>query len=216
MKFKMVAFGLSGVLVNFNGAENAWDFVRKAYQIPNLWKDYTEGKVSRRAAKVEEFKEWRQKGIKLDKLMIDFRKNMKFVEGVKAVFSDLRAKRVATAILSDSPHIVVEDVANQLGVKYFSSNKVLFDKAGFAYETIPSHPSGDDRVSKMLALKDFVNRENIRMSEVAVVGNGREDIDLFRFAGRGISFNAKDYEVRKASQVIINSKTLEDVLEYLK
>ena len=211
----MVAFGLSGVLANFNGADNAWDLVRKVYQVPDIWKDYLDGKVSRRTAKTEEFRLWRERGIKLDRLMIDFRKNMKLVEGAKEVAGQLHKKGIKMAILSDSPQIVVEDVANQLGVKHFSSMKILFNKDGFAYETIPSHPSGVDRVSKMLALKDFANKENIRLSEVAAVGNGRGDIEVFQFCGRSLAFNSKDYEVRKAAQAIISSKTLEDVLEYL-
>lgn len=212
----MVAFGLSGILVNFNGADNAWDLIRNIYQLPNLWKDYAEGKISRRAAKEQEYKLWKEKGIKADRLMIDIKKNMRLVQGAEKVFNELHSKGVCTSILSDSPQIVTQDVANYLGAKYFSSNKILFDKNGFAYETIPSHPSPMERVSKLVALKDFVNRENIKLSEVAIVGNGVEDLDLFKFAGRSIAFNPKNYEVKKAVQAIINSNTLEDVLEYLK
>lgn len=216
MPFKMVAFSFSGVLVNFAKAGNAWDLIRNLYQIPNFWQDYLDGKLSRRSAKFEEYRMWKQKGVKLDKLMIDLRKNMRMVEGAAKVFSELHNKKIPTAIISDSPNLVVEDVAHQLGAKYFACNKILFTKEGLAYDTVPSHPSPDLRVSKLLALKDFTNRENIRLSEVAFVGNDRDDIELFKFVGRSISFNAKDLETKKAAGIILVSSTLEDVLEYLK
>lgn len=216
MAFKMAAFSLSGVLVNFTGADNSWSLIRNVYKIPDFWKDYREGKLSRHQAKVEEYKSWKENGVRLGKLMIDLKKNMQFMEGAKDVFAELNKSRVATVILSDSPHLVVEDAARQLGAKYFSSNKILFTKDGVAYETIPSHPTGDGRVSKLIALKDFVNREGIRLSEVAAIGNDKEDIEVFRYVGRPIAFNPKDMETKKSSQVIVNSNTLADVLDYLK
>lgn len=216
MAFKLVAFSFSGVLVNFEGADNAWDLIRNLYKVPNLWKEYIEGKMSRYQVKTEEYKLWKTAGIKLDNLMTDLRKNTKIFPGVEKLLHELRSRNIVPAIVSDSPHVIVEDIANRLGIKYFSANRVLFNKDGFAYETVPSHPSGDGRVSKLIALKDFTNRENIRLSEVITIGNDREDIELFNVVGRSIAFNAKDMETRKAAQIIVNSNDLEDVLDYLK
>ncbi len=216
MGFKLIAFGLSGVLVNFTNADNPWSLIRNIYQIPDFWKDYREGKLSRFKAKEEEYKAWKERGVRLGKLMVGMRKNMKFVEGAKDVFAELNSRKVATGIVSDSPHLVVEDVANQLGAKYFACNKIIFNKDGVAYDTIPSHPAGDQRVSKLLALKDFANREGIRLSEAAAVGNDKEDVEIFKYVGRAIAFNPRDMETKKAAQVIVNSNTLEDVLQYLK
>ena len=214
--FRMVAFSLSGVLVNFNNSDNAWDLIRNLYKIPNLWKEYLEGRMSRYQVKTEEYKLWKAAGVTLNRLMIDLRKNTMLFPGVEKLFQELRSMKVVPAIVSDSPQIVVEDIANRLGVKYFSSNRILFNKDGFAYETVSSHPSGDGRVSKLMALKDFTNRQNIRLSEVIAVGNDREDIEIFKVAGRSIAFNAKDMETRKAAQIILNSNNLEDLAEYLK
>ena len=216
MAFKMVAFSLSGLLVHFKDADNAWDLIRRIYQTHNFWKDYADGKIGRMAARTEEYKEWKIKGIKRDKLMIDMRKNMKVGVGVAEVFSELNSKKIATAIISDNPDLVVEDVAHQLGAKYFACNKILFTKEGLAYDTIPSHPSADLRVSKILALRDFANKEGIKLAETAFIGNDKEDIQLFRFVGRSIAFNARDHETIKAAQIRVNSSTLQDVLEYLK
>ena len=135
--------------------------------------------------------------------------------GVEKLLQEIRQKNLVPAIVSDSPNIIVEDIANRLGIKYFSSNRILFNKDGFAYETLPSHPSGDGRVSKLLALKDFLNREGIKLKEVIAIGNDKEDIELFKVVRRSIAFNAKDMETRKAAQIILNSNNIEDVLEYV-
>jgi len=216
MAFKMVAFSLSGLLVHFRDADNAWDLIRGIYQIPNFWKDYIDGRIGRVAAKNEEYKAWKAKGIKKDKLMIDLRKNMKLGVGVAEVFSELNKNKIATAIISDSPDLVVEDIAHQLGAKYFACNKILFTQEGAAYDSLPSHPSKDLRVSKLLALRDFSNKEGIKLAETAFVGNDKEDIEAFKFVGRSIAFNARDHETIKAAQIKVNSNTLEDIMEYLK
>lgn len=216
MPFKLIAFSLSGVLVNFTNADNPWSLIRNIYQIPDFWKECREGKLSRIQAKEDEYKAWKEKGVRLDSLMINIRKNMKLMEGAKEIFSELNGRKIATAIVSDSPHLVVEDVARQLGARYFACNKILFNKDGVAYDTIPSHPTGGQRVSKLLALKDFANREGVRLSEAAAIGNDKEDVEIFRYVGRAIAFNPKDMETKKSAQVIVNSNTLEDVLQYLK
>ncbi len=214
MKYKMVAFGL-GTLVNFGSTTNAWDFVRSKYSLPNFWQEYLNRKISRQEAKLQEYKAWKENGVKKDKLLMEFKKNTKFVDGVREAFTAIKSKGSVPVILSDSPLIVVDDVAVIVGAKYTSGNKIFFDKDGYAYDTVPTHPGPDGRVSKHLALKDFAEKEEIKLNQIAIVTSNPEDISLFRLLGFSIAFNPQSPDLKRSANITVHSKDLSEVVDYL-
>ena len=211
----MVAFGL-GTLVSFGNSPSPWDFIRSSYKIDkNYWKAFLAGKISRQDAKAGEYKTWREAGIKKDKLLLDLKKNMVFIGQAKETFKKIKEQRAIPVILSDSPAVVVDDVAIILGAKHATGNKIFFDKNGYAYETQPSHAGPDGRVSKILALKEFAQLEQVSLPDVAIVTSNPEDIPLFRFVGFSVAFNPQSTELKRAANIAIHSKDLSEVLEYL-
>lgn len=214
MKYKMVAFGL-GTLVKLGNTNNPWDFIRSQYNIPNFWQEYLNGKMSRQEAKIQEYKAWKENGVKKDKLLMDLKKYTKFVDGSREAFNAIKSKGSVPVILSDSPLIVVDDVAVILGAKYTSGNKIFFDKDGYAYDTVPTHASPDGRVSKHLALKDFAEKQEIKLNEIAIVTSNPEDVSLFRLLGFSIAFNPQTPELKRAANITVHSKDLSEVVDYL-
>ena len=198
MKYKMVAFGL-GTLVKFDNTNNPWDFIRSLYNVPNFWQEYLSGKISRQEAKLQEYKVWRENGAKKDKILMDLKKHMKFVDGVRETFQAIKA----------------DDVAVLLGAKYTSGNKIFFDKDGYAYDTVPTHASPEGRVSKHLALKDFAEKEEIKLNQIALVTSNPEDIQLFRLLGFSIAFNPQTPDLKRSANITVHSKDLSEVVDYL-
>ena len=214
MKYKMVAFSL-GTLINFGNSANTWDFIRSQYGIENFWKEYISGKKSRQQAKAEEYKAWRENGVKKDKLLMDLKKHMKFVDGAREALQRIKSNGSVPVIVSDSPLLVVDDAAVLVGAKYTSGNKIFFDKDGYAYDTVPTHPGPDGRVSKMLALKDFAEKEQIKLNQIAIVTNNPEDIPLFRLVGFSIGFNPQTPDLKRSANITVHSKDLSEVVDYL-
>ena len=214
MKYKMVAFGL-GTLVKFGNTNNPWDFIRSLYNVPNFWQEYISGKISRQEAKLQEYKSWKENGAKKDKILMDLKKHMKFVDGVRETFQAIKTQGAVPVILSDSPLIVVDDVAVIIGAKYTSGNKIFFDKDGYAYDTVPTHASPEGRVSKHLALKDFAEKEEIKLNQIALVTSNPEDIQLFRLLGFSIAFNPQTPDLKRSANITVHSKDLSEVVDYL-
>ncbi len=216
MSIKFVAFGLTGVLINLPGADNPWDFIRKTYNIPNYWAQYLAGKISRETAKKEEYRSWKEINVNISKLTTLFRNEPTLVSGVGTVVKHLKDNKIISAIVSNSPSFVVTEIANKLGIKYTAYNRVVFTREGYAYDTVPTHPSKDHRVDKLAAIREFSYREDIKLSETAFITSNPEDIPTFRFVGLSIAFNTTNVDLKKAAHISVNSNSLADVLDYIK
>ena len=216
MAIKFVAFGLTGVLISLPGADNPWDFVRKTYNIPNFWSQYLAGRISREEAKKEEYKAWKQANVNISKLTTLFRNEPVLVNGVGTVVKHLKDNKIISAIVSDAPSFAVSEVANKVGAKYTAYNRVVFTREGYAYDTVPTHPSQDNRVDKLAAIREFSYREDIKLSETAFVTSNPEDLQVFNFVGLSIAFNTTNVDLKKGAHLALNSNSLADILEYLK
>jgi len=215
MKYKMVSFGLGGILIKLKDCDNGWDLIRRLYKIPNLWESYIDGVLTRKEAKIGEYIIWKTRGATKNKLRKDLKKHFKLMKGVKQTFNILRKNKIVPVIISDSPEFLVKEVARKLRIRYVAYNRILFDKRGYAYHTKPTHPSKNIRVSKILAIKDFAKRRKISLRECAAVGNGDTDIALFKKIGFSIAFNSREEKLKKIADVSIRSNDLRKILKYL-
>jgi len=216
MGIKFVAFGLTGVLISLQGADNPWDYIRKTYNIPNFWAQHLAGRISREEAKKEEYKAWKAANVNISKLTTLFRNEPTLVNGVGTVVKALKEKKIISAIVSDSPSFVVSEIATKIGAKYTAYNRVVFTREGYAYDTVPTHPTPDNRVDKLAAIREFSYREDAKMSETAFVTSNPEDLPTFKFVGLSVAFNTTDVNLKKSAHLALNSNSLADILDYLK
>jgi phosphoserine phosphatase len=214
MRYKLVSFGLGNILIKFKGCDNGWDLIRRQHKIPNLWEKYMEGLLTRKEAKVGEYILWKLKGIKKSKLRKDLKK-FRLMKGAKQTIKTLKKNRITPVIISDNPEFLVREVAKILKIKHIAYNRIIFDKRGYAYDTKPTHPSKDIRVSKLKALRDFAKKKKISLRDCAVIGNGSTDISIFRKAGFSIAFNSREKKLKKLADKSIKSNDLRRVLRYL-
>ncbi len=211
-----MAFGLTGVLINLPGATNPWDFIRKKYNIPDFWSQYLAGRMSKETAKKEEYKAWKDLNVNISKLTTLFRNEPLLVNGVGTVVKHLRDNKIVSAIVSNSPSFAVTETATKIGAKYTAYNRVVFTREGYAYDTVPTHPTPDQRVDKLAAIREFSYREDTKLSETAFITSNPEDIPVFKFVGLSIAFNSTDPNLKKAAHISVNSNSLADILEYIK
>jgi phosphoserine phosphatase len=212
--YKLVSFGLGNILIRLKGCDNGWDMIRGLYNIPNLWERYLDGTLTREEAKKGEYILWKMKGITRSRLRKDLKK-FKLMKGAKQTINALKRKDIVPVIISDNPEFLVKTVAKELRIRYVAYDRILFDKNGYAYDTKPTHPSKNSRVSKLKALEDFAKRNKVSLKECAAVGNGSNDINLLKKVGFSIAFNSKDKSLKEASDKIVNSDNLSSVIRYL-
>jgi len=215
MKYKLVSFGLGNILIKLKDCDNGWDLIRRLYKIPNLWESYMDGILTREEAKIGEYIIWKLRGVTKNKLKKDLKKHFKLMKGVRQTFNILRKNKIVPIIISDNPEFLVKEVARILKVRYIAYDRILFDKKGYAYDTKPTHPSKNIRVSKVLAIKDFAKKKRISLNRCVAVGNGDTDVDLFKKVGFSIAFNSRQKKLKKVADISIMSNDLRKILKYL-
>ena len=208
---KLVSFGLGGILIE---EDNGWDMIRKKYKIPNLWESYMDGLLTRKEAKVGEYILWKLMGVNKKGLKKDLQK-FTLMKGAAKTIKTLKKKGITPVIISDNPEFLVRNVAKRLEIKYFAYDNIVFDKKGYAYDTKPSHPSKNKRVSKVLAIKDFARKKKISLKDCTAVGNGSSDVELFKKVGLSIAVNVKDLKAKKTADKSVRTNDLTKILKFI-
>jgi len=112
--------------------------------------------------------------------------------GARDVISYLREKDYELVLISGSMDIIVSIVARDLGISYAKANNTLeFDESD-RLVNIRTH--GDDTLQKALHLEAFCDLLGIKMNECACIGDGANDIEMFKRTGHGITFTGSRIE----------------------
>ena len=73
-----------------------------------------------------------------------------------------------------------------------------------------------DGPMKAVSAKSHLDKRGISNNHLAAIGDGENDIDLFKICAFSIAFNPESEFVSQAASVTVESKDLRDVLEYFK
>ena len=114
------------------------------------------------------------------------------VDGARESVEHVRSKGLETVLISGSVDIVVDLVAKDLGISHAkANNSFLFDDAD-RLQSI--HTCGDDTIGKADHLESFCEMLGIQMNECACIGDGYNDIEMFRRTDHGITFRGSKIE----------------------
>ncbi len=107
-------------------------------------------------------------------------------EGVKEIVKYLKDKGYTLVLISGSIDILVNMVAKDLGILYNKANNTfIFDEQN---RLIGIHSGGNDVLAKAEHLESFCEMLNIDIKECACIADGRNDVEMFRRTGHGITF----------------------------
>jgi phosphoserine phosphatase len=131
-------------------------------------------------------------------------------DGAREAVEYVRSKGYETALISGSIDIMVDLVAHDLGITYAKANNTfIFDDAN---RLTGIHTFGDDTIGKADHLESFCDKLGISMNECACIGNGENDIEMFRRTGHGITFRGSKIE-HDAWKVIDSLKDIPTIFE---
>lgn len=203
-KIKLVCFDLDGTLIT----ENSWFKLNIALGITaeedkKMSDSYLDGYLKYEDWIKELVTLYKEKGkanIKnVSNILLDYR----LKDDAEEIVSYLKQKDYIIVILSGSFDLLVDDVANKLDIKYRKGNTTFqFDDSG---ELVDLISGGEEKYVKLDNLKSLCNKLRIELAECACVGDGSNDLELFRATGNGITFNASSKDVKKETKFVINS-----------
>ena len=129
-----------------------------------------------------------------------------YLENAQTTIRTLLEKDYKLALLSGSMDVLVEQIANELGIKLWAcNNKFIFDDNDTlrSIETIDN----DDKY-KVHQLEIMCTQLGIKPTETMCIGDGDNDVLLFELSGCGVTF--EDSPVKDSAKYAI--KSLDDIL----
>ncbi|WYM88812.1 phosphoserine phosphatase SerB [Methanolobus sp. WCC5] len=133
---------------------------------------------------------------------------MPFMPGAKELVNYLRSRGYKTAMISGGFTIAAERVGKTLGIDHVVSNELLIDNDSLTGEVRgPLTEQG----SKEHVLEDISRKYGIEPEECIVIGDGANDICIFKRARYAIAFNSKPI-LHEHADVVITEKNLEAVI----
>ena len=144
-------------------------------------------------------------GLELSKAL-EITSNLPFITGAKDIISYLKSKNIKTVVFSGGFHIATDAAQQKLGFDLNFANE-LHHKNGILTGNVGGEMMfGDSKGKMLLRLKDFMG---LSSDEVACVGDGANDLSMFKEAGTGIAFCANKI-LKEAATHIIDIKDLNE------
>lgn len=139
-------------------------------------------------------------------------KKMSLIRNAQEAISDIRARGHEVALISSGvPDFLIHDLSGKLnanygfGIETGVNNGYLTGSVGGPL----SHPAG-----KITLLEGLLGKINLSWSNVIVVADDRNNLEIMDKAGVGIGVNA-NYPVRRKAKYLIDSGDLGEILNFI-
>jgi phosphoserine phosphatase len=207
---KLVCFDLDKTLIK----NNSWLNLNLALgmspeQDEDLLQEYLNDKISYNEWMSQILQIFKDKGMGSRHNIEMALSQYEYNKGAQELVSDLRQKGYQLALISGSINILVELVARELRIEnYVAHNHFVFDENEYIENIVVD---GDDIHAKAKYLTELSSRMDIPLKSVACIGDGDNDVEMFRITGNGITFT--DSKIASEAWKVVDS--LPDVMDIL-
>jgi phosphoserine phosphatase len=203
--FELVAFDMDGVLVDIR---SSWRYIHSFFETDNrdIVQAYMNGNIGSREFIDYDIALWKQAGkhrLDLERLFA----TIPLMPGTRACVQALHRHHLRTAIVSGGLDILAHRIAAETGIQHVLANGIRGDLESSIVRVLIEN--------KGKALHQLLADLNVTPGRAVAVGNSRYDISMFEVSGLRIAFNPCDNEVTAAADVVITTKDLSQILEYV-
>ena len=137
--------------------------------------------------------------------------NLPFIEGASEIITYLKEKDIKVIVFSGGFHVATDLAKEVLGYDASFAN-YLHEKDG----VLTGEVGGEMMFghSKGMVLKELKCLLNLQKDEILCVGDGANDISMFKEAGTSIAFCAKE-ALKEHATYIIDKKDLREIKQYV-
>jgi phosphoserine phosphatase len=206
---KLVVFDINDTLIT----THSWEAFNVALGMTpeedlTLWRLNEEGVLSNRHWVEVVNALYQKRGTPTKKLITDTLLEFEYMPHAKELVAKLKQK-YEVALISGAPDLLVEHIAKDLDIDMFGSNALLgFDAQDVLEEMVVL---SNEPESKVIYLQAFCRRLGISENQVVAIGDGSNDIELFKRTGHGITF--QDSKIKAHAWKTVDSlQAIEDTL----
>jgi phosphoserine phosphatase len=133
--------------------------------------------------------------------------------------SMLQAQGFRTGIISDSYTVAASVVARRLNMDFVAANDLEFNENGIATGRVMM-PMGWEKIGckchlsvcKRFHLEKYAAEFGVEVANTVAIGDTRSDICMVRRAGTGIAFMPKDADIARATQNVVRTPDMMQVV----
>jgi phosphoserine phosphatase len=209
MTIKLVVFDVDGTLTRHT---SIWWRLHEAFGTQDegrvFFDKYFAGETTYRQWANSDAGLW--KGKPLSQVM-EIVRSTELIPGAKETIKSLRDMGISVAILSGGVDLLADDVARRVGIDYVLTNKLRHDNGTLTGEVEVLVEWGQ----KMRHIKQVADHFGVPLKETAFVGDGLNDISVFRRVGLSIAFRPERQEVADAAQAVVRDDDLRGILKFI-
>ncbi len=150
------------------------------------------------------------KGIPEDKALNTVN-NLKITNGAFETIKSLKENGHIVGVVSGGFTIATDEIKKLLNLDYSFANKLIVENNKLTGDVVGKVMKDN---AKGEILKEICEKENINLENTVVVGDGANDISMFKIAGFKIAFCAKD-KLKKYANVCVDKRDLREILKYI-
>lgn len=150
------------------------------------------------------------KGVKVSEIE-KIAENLPFITGAKELIAYLKSKNIKVVVFSGGYHIATDHAKKVLGFDASFAN-ILHEKDGVLTGLVGGEIMFG--YSKGAMLRELKSLLNLKSDEVMCVGDGANDVSMFREAGLKIAFCAHEI-LKKEATHCVDTKDLREVMKYV-
>ncbi|MEC8100551.1 MAG: phosphoserine phosphatase SerB, partial [Pseudomonadota bacterium] len=196
-KKKLIACDMDMTIINLETINLINDNLLKNNQIAKITKEAMSGNINFKNSIITRTK--LLKGIKKVEI-VNLIKKIKINKGVKSVIRTMNNYGYHTMLISGGYDLIANSIGKKAGFKEIRCNTL---------EIVNNQLTGNlkntilDKKEKLFCLKSTIKKLNIKKDLTLAVGDGDNDIDMIKYSGLGVAWNAYE-KVRFAADVSIS------------
>ncbi|HEX2022768.1 MAG TPA: HAD family phosphatase [Candidatus Thermoplasmatota archaeon] len=207
----LVIFDMDGTLVD----ASSWEIVHAAHGVSNdhNWRRYQRGELDDVEFMRSDIALWHVGGREVHvEDVARMLERAPLMPGAREVVAGLRARGVATCILSGGIDLLARRVCLDLGIDMYVANGLRLRESG--------HLQGDgipfvEIRDKGRTAREILRKLGVPRERAAAVGNSAYDVPMFEACAFGVAFDPADPAVRRAARFVVEGKDMRPVLDRL-
>ena len=208
-KKKLILFDLDSTLIKEETIDEIASLAGVEEEVKEITKEAMNGKLNfgqslkKRVSLV--------KGLPIEKVK-ELVLRLRLTEGAEETIKELKKRGYIVGVVSGGFTVATDRIKDILGLDYAYSNE-LIENDGILTGEVRGPIMDEDAKGKIL--EEIAKKEGIDLKDTVVVGDGANDISMFKKAGLKIAFCAKDI-LKKNADVIIENRDLREILKHVK
>ena len=211
-RYKLVVFDMDGVLIDHI---SSWTWVHDKMNVNNdeAFELFKAGKITEIEFIRRDIKLWTDKdpNVRIGDI-INALHDIPLMNGIQETIATLSHNGIKSVIVSGGIDVAAEMIAREYGFDGHAANSILTYPDG---KLTGEGKVNVDLTDKGIVTREFMKKYGASKEETVAVGNSYTDVKMLNAAGLAIAFEPIDEAVISASDHVIRSKNLSDILDLI-